>query len=262
MRNIFLVLCLCVIPFSTLQGQELVPNGDFSAGMNAEWIIGDWGTGASVNAVANGAFSCNITSIGAASWNVFFYHFEDIQLTGGVTYIFEFNAHATAPSYVETGAKTVGQNITPYIDVFDSIGTTDSTYSGTFTPTADDDSGQVFWDLGFGNVPLGATIYISKVSIQAASSAVVSKVSANANAPFARVTRNGVSINFIQPAKAEMRLYNLQGALIADYSSMLKSLSAGTHQIDLSTHSVSNGTYLLKISNGLQTQSMTINLVK
>ena len=87
-------------------------------------------------------------------------------------------------------------------------------------------------------------------------------MSANSNAHFARVTGNSVIVNFIRPDKAEMRLYNLQGALIADYSSMLKSLGAGTHQIDLSTRPVSNGTYLLKISNGMQTQSLTITLVK
>lgn len=265
MRNIFLVLCLCVIPFSTLQGQELVPNGDFSAPLGPEWIVGNWETGFSTYGITGGVFHLTPTAIGTAAWMIFFYHFQDIKLKAGVNYIYKFTSHATVASIITTEVKPVGQPplVVPWISIPGvNIGTTDSTYSFPFSTTADSDSGQVNFQLGFGNVPLGATIYISHVSIQADNTPIISKVSANSNVPFARLTRNGVSVNFIQPAKAEMRLYNLQGALIADYSSMLKSWSAGTHHIDFGTRPVSNGTYLLKIGNGIQTQAMTINLVK
>lgn len=265
MRNIILVLCLCVIPFSTLQGQELVPNGDFSAALAPEWIVGNWETGYSTYGITNGVFHLTPTAIGTAAWMIFFYHFQDIKLKAGVNYIYKFTSHATAASTITTEVKPVGQPpaVVPWISIPGvAIGTTDSTYSWPFTTTADSDSGQVNFQLGFGNVPLGATISIDNVSIQEDVTAVVPKMNANSNAPFTRVTRNGVSVNFIHPAKAEMRLYNLQGALIADYSSMLKSLSAGTHHIDFDTRPVSNGSYVLKINNGMRTQSLAVTLVK
>jgi hypothetical protein len=265
MRNIFLVLCLCVIPFSTLQGQELVPNGDFSAALAPEWIVGNWETGFSSYGISNGVFHLTPTAIGTAAWMIFFYHFQDIKLKAGVNYTYKFTSHATVASTITTEVKPVGQPplVVPWISIPGVvIGTADSTYSFPLVTTADSDSGQVNFQLGFGNVPLGATIYFDNVSIQADNTPVISKVRANSNASFAHVTRNGVSVNFIQPAKAEMKLYNLQGALIADYSSMLKSLSAGMHHIDFGTRPVSNGTYLLKVSNGIQTQSTTINFVK
>ena len=265
MRHIFLVLCLCVIPFSTIQGQELVPNGDFSAALAPEWIVGNWETGFSTYGITNGVFHLTPTVIGTAAWMIFFYHFQDIKLQAGVNYTYKFTSHATAASTITTEVKTVGQApaVVPWISIPGvTIGTTDSTYSFPFTTTANDDSGQVDFQLGFGNVPLGATIYIHNVSIQADNTPVISKVSANSSASFARMTRNGVSINFGQPGKSEMKLYNLQGALIADYSSMLNSMSAGTHHIDFGTRPVSSGTYLLKISNGIQAKSMTVNLVR
>lgn len=263
MRGLILALCVCIIPFSASQAQtNLVTNGDFSAPLAPEWIVGNWGTGWSIYGVTNGVFSDKVTVIGTASWMVFFYHFQDIKLQGGVTYLFSFNSHATAPSYVETGTKTVGQNITPYVDVFDSIGTTDSTYSVTFTPTADDDSGQIFWDLGFGNVPLNATIYISKVAIQEYPTPVISKAHVAEAGVVSRLTRNGVTVNLVRPDKAGMKLYDLRGVEVADYSSALKTMGPGSHRINFNTRTVSNGTYLVSVNNGAQTFRAAISIVK
>jgi hypothetical protein len=230
-----------------------------------EWIVGDWGTGNSVNSIVSGAFTCKITSIGAAAWNVFFYHFEDIKLTAGVNYIYKFTSHATAASSITTQIKTVGTatTIVPWLsENAVAIGLTDSTYSWPFSPTADDDSAQVNFQLGFGNVPLGETIYISHVSIQADQTPVVSKPNAASAKSFSQMTRNGVSVNLVRPDKAAMKLYDLRGVQVADYSSMLRSMSPGSHQINFGTRTVSNGTYVLAVNNGARVQCATVTLEK
>src|SRR5271157_1512037 len=109
MRRLLLALCVCIIPLSASQAQtNLVTNGDFSAALGPEWIVGNWGTGFSTYAITNGVFHLTVTAVGAAAWNVFFYHFEDIQLTAGVNYIYSFTSHATAASIISTQVKTVG----------------------------------------------------------------------------------------------------------------------------------------------------------
>jgi hypothetical protein len=254
-----------MVPFSTVKGQELVANSDFSAPLAPEWLVGNWNGGASTQGITSGVFHLTPTVIGTAAWMVFFYHFQDIKLTAGVNYIYKFTSHATAASLISTQVKTVGTATTTpvwFSDSAVSIGTTDSTYSFAFSPTADDDSGQVNYALGFGNVPLGETIYISNVSIQADQTPVVSKVNATPANAVAQMTRNGVVVNLVQPDKAEMKLYDLRGVQIADYSSSLRTMCAGPHQIDFGTRPVSNGTYLLKVSNGIQAKCMTINLVR
>lgn len=265
MRNIFLVLCLCVIPFSTLQGQELVPNGDFSAPLAPEWIVGNWQTGFSSYGITNGVFHLTPTAIGTATWMIFFYHFQDIKFQAGVNYIYKFTSHATAASIITTEVKTVGQPpaVVPWISIPGvNIGTTDSTYSFPFTTTANDDSGQINYQLGFGAVPLGATIYISHVSIQAEQTPVVSKVNATPANAALQLTRNGVIVNLTRPDKAQMKLYDLRGVQIADYSFNLRTLTAGSHKINFGSRPGSNGTYLLKVNNGTRTMSTTITLVK
>jgi hypothetical protein len=265
MRNVFLVLCLCVIPFSTLQGQELVANGDFSAPLTPEWIVGNWETGFSTYGITNGVFHLTPTVIGTAAWMVFFYHFQDIKLKAGVNYIYKFTSHATAASTITTEVKPVGQPpaVVPWISIPGVIiGTTDSTYSFPFSTTADSDSGQVNFFLGFGNVPLGETIYIDNVSIQADQTPVVSKVNAAVSEAILQMTRSGVVVNLARPDKAQMKLYNLRGAQIADYSSDLRALTAGSHKINFGTRPVSNGTYLLKVNNGTRTMASTITIVK
>jgi Carbohydrate binding domain len=232
MRNFLLVLCLCAVPFSSIQGQELVKNGDFSAALGPEWIVGNWGTGFSSYGITAGVFHLTVTAIGAAAWNVFFYHFEDIKLAAGVNYIYKFTSHATAASLIATQVKTVGQPPAApvwFSDSAVSIGATDSTYSFPFSPTADDDSGQINFSLGFGNVPLSATIYISNVSIQEDQTPVVSKVNTASAKTFSQMTRNGVTVNLVRPDKAAMKLYNLRGMQVADYSSALRSMSPGSH---------------------------------
>jgi hypothetical protein len=265
MRNFLLVLCLCAVPFSTLQGQELVPNGDFSAPLAPEWIVGNWESGFSVYGITNGVFHLKPTAIGTAAWMIFFYHYQDIKVKAGVNYIYKFTSHATAASTITSEVKPVGQPplVTPWFTASAvAIGLTDSTYSFPFVTTADSDSGQVNFQLGFGNVPLNETIYISKVSIMEESTPVVSKTSTAQACVFARLTRSGVNVTLASPAKAEMKLFNLQGVQIADYSATLKSMSAGSHHISYSARPVSNGTYILKINNGAKVMNSTVTIVK
>jgi hypothetical protein len=196
---------------------------------------------------------------------IFFYYFQDIKLKAGVNYIYKFTSHATAASTITTEVKPVGQPpaVTPWISIPGlAIGTTDSTYSFPFMTTADSDSGQVNFQLGFGNVPLNETIYIDNVSIMEENTSIISKAGTSPAGVFSRLTRNGVVINLTRPDKAEMKLYDLRGVQVADYSAALKSMCVGFHQISFGARPVSNGTYLLKVNNGVQTTSATITLVK
>lgn len=266
MRKFFLVLCLCVIPFSASQAQtNLVMDGDFSAPLApTTWIVGNWGTGFSTYGVTNGVFHLTVTAIGAAAWNVFFYHFEDITLQAGVNYIYSFTSHASAASVISTQVKTVGTATTTpvwFSDSMVSIGTTDSTYSFPFSPTADDDSGQINYSLGFGNVPLNATIYISNVSIMVDNTRVTNEVGARTAADV-RCVKNGVIVNLTRPDRAELKLFSLRGMEVADYSSALRSMTAGSHQINFNTRTVSNGTYLVSVNNGERTFRSAISIVK
>jgi hypothetical protein len=265
MRKLFLVLCLCSVPFATIQGQELVANGDFSAALAPEWVVGNYATGFSTYGITNGVFHLKITAIGAAAWNVFFYHFQDIKLTAGVNYIYKFTSHATAASLISTQVKTVGTATTTpvwFSDSAVSIGATDSTYSFPFSPTADDDSGQVNFQLGFGNVPLNETIYISNVSIMPDQTAVVSKTNAASVKTVSQMTRNGVVVNLVRPDKAGMKIFNLRGTLVADYSSALKAMSPGSHQISFGARTIANGTYVLAVNNGERVQNTTVTFAK
>ncbi|HUI93877.1 MAG TPA: carbohydrate binding domain-containing protein [Chitinivibrionales bacterium] len=266
MRKLFLVLCVSLLTVSAIHAQtNLVANGDFSAPLGPEWIVGNWGTGYSSYGISNGVFHLTVTAIGAAAWNVFFYHFEDIKLTGGANYIYSFTSHATAACSVSTQVKTVGQPPNAAVWFSDSaviIGATDSTYSFPFSPTADDDSGQVNFSLGFGNVPLNQTIYIKNVSITEVSSGIVSGKQAKKSFEFVRMNGNQVTVTLANPANAEMKLFSLRGVQIADYSAVLRSMNAGSHQINLGSLPVCNGIYLLKVNNGVQTVSKTVTLTK
>jgi hypothetical protein len=266
MRGLLLALCVCILPFSASQAQtNLVSDGDFSAPLApTTWIVGNWGTGFSTFGITGGVFHLTVTAIGAAAWNVFFYHFEDIKLAAGVNYIYSFTSHATAASVISTQVKTVGTATTTpvwFSDSMVSIGTTDSTYSFPFSPAADDDSGQVNYSLGFGNVPLGATIYISNVSIMEDNTKVTRQVGARTAADV-RCVKNGVVVNLTRPDRAELRLFNLRGMQVADYSSALRSMTAGSHRIGFEAAPVTSGTYLVSVNNGDRSFRSAISIVK
>jgi hypothetical protein len=142
-----------------------------------------------------------------------------------------------------------------------SIGTTDSTYSFPFSPAADDDSGQINYSLGFGNVPLGATIYISNVSIMEDLTKASAPTASRHESGF-RCVGNGVIVNLTRPDRAELKLFNLRGMQVADYSSMLRSMTAGSHRIGFEGMAVPAGTYLLSANNGEQTFRTTVSIVK
>jgi endoglucanase len=253
----FLMLTVCAVSFFSAQAAtNLVSNGDFSQG-KTDWVAGKWETGWYNDFYDNNEFKAVIVQPGGANWQCFFYHFENIILKAGVTYTYHFDAYASEDAQVPIAVKHVGQNVTPWLQATAAVTTTKQTFSYTFTTTADDDSGQVNWSLGMGVFVAGDTFHLSNVSIVDAA-AVLSRSAAVSPSSSLRVAGRKATVTLTHPASCEMKLYTLKGALVADYTSSLKGAGSGAHQIDLLSHPVSNGAYVLKLRDGAAVTSAAV----
>jgi hypothetical protein len=250
MRKVFGVLTfVAVMILSAQAATNLVSNGDFSAG-SQDWVAGKWEGGFFTDTYTNNEFTATINAPGTAAWNCFFYHSENILLKAGKDYVYSFDAYATVEATVPIAVKHVGQKPAPvWLETTAAVTTTKQTFSFPFnTNGADDDSGQVTFQLGATVFTTGDVFHLSNVSIaEAGSSSVKSKTVAAALPKNLRVAGTRATVTLTRAGTSELKLYSLQGALVADYSSSLK---AGSNQIDLLSRNVAGGAYVLKLRDG------------
>ncbi|MBN2444293.1 MAG: leucine-rich repeat domain-containing protein [Spirochaetales bacterium] len=143
-----------------VSGFENIINGDFANG-TANWNGGFYSPGAGSLSVTNGELLIGITNGGEATWNVQINQ-GNINMVSGTNYTFSFDARSVSPRTIEAN---VGMSADPYTSYFASsslnITTTMTTYSFTFTGSANDPTARVEFNCGLN----ANDVYIDNVSL-------------------------------------------------------------------------------------------------
>ena len=269
MRKVFFMVCAVLIPLFSLQAASpnLVSNGDFSGGDSKGqpgWKVGNYNTGWGSFSWPSGVCTCTMTRTGVATWEVALFSMVYFHLTAGQNYSLKFDAKCTATGSLAASVKHIGSNGITWSQNQATLTTSMQTFSYDFMTAADDDSCQVSFNMGGGGlIPQGATVSLDNVSVALSDpTAVAAKLARRTGVDIAQLTPLGVKVNLVRPAQAEMKLYNLHGTLVADYSALLKASPAGLNTISLNNRQVSNGLYLLKISTGARAVSLPLSVIR
>ena len=273
MRKVFFMICAVLSPLFSLYAAapNLLSNGDFATGDTTGWKRGNYNNAKSSWAVMNGVCTINVLAVGTSltsnpggdtSWNLQLIHLWDMQLSANTSYTFSFDASAVTSGRISATVKSYGSSAPVYFtNNAVMLTTTKQTFSFPFSMTADDPQAQVTF--AYAGLKKNNSWSLSNVSVVSTGAVpVISKPFDRANLDVAQLTSQGVKINLVKPAQAEMKLYNLSGALIADYSSILKASFAGLNTISLNNRQVSNGLYLLKINTGARTVSLPLSVTR
>ncbi|MBN1481344.1 T9SS C-terminal target domain-containing protein [candidate division KSB1 bacterium] len=235
-------------------GQNMVANGDFSAGIES-WYYREESTVHANASVQDGEFVILITDGGS-----YFYDIQlaqgDLPLYLGKTYVFEFDAYADAPRAI--GAK-VAQMASPWTN-YSRLGATALTnkkkhFKYQFAMLDNTDlAAQILFDCGGSNI----SVYLDNVSLTALSESAVSQnkkdvaldfqIAPNYPNPFNASTT--ISYHLPVDSHINVSIYNVLGEHISTLVN--RKCKQGNHSItwDGKNHNgkdVSSGVYFCKM---------------
>jgi hypothetical protein len=179
---------------------------------------------------------------------------DQIPLYAGNTYTLSFDVYATEATTIAVAVSHGFNPSTRYVsnpDVSASAVTT--RYVFDFTMPTTDFNGQVEFKAGL--CDSGIVVTFDNVSLKenpdVPTLREVSDKKVMVNGPI--ISGRGLAIALVDPVRASLQIYSLQGRLIGDLSQRLRCLPRGRHCISWSPAGMAQGAYILRINDGSQT---------
>ncbi|MDG5816751.1 cellulase family glycosylhydrolase [Chitinispirillales bacterium ANBcel5] len=242
---------------------ELLINGDFSAS-GYPWVLNTH-DGAADGEPVEGVYTIQITDPGEEPWNVQFIQ-SGLTIEEGAHYVLSFNASAESE---RTLSINVAMNDEPYTSFMNgghtiSLTTSMTPFEFEFTmeePTYTD----ARVEFNAGEVS-DATVYISNASLKKVSSPTSVSLTPNFREDNLNITTqvcaSSVLISFdaIAVNNTKLSIYDLKGSLIS--TTIITPDRNGRFEYRMNRSDISNGHYLLRVSNGKHVHRSVLNLVR
>jgi len=228
---------------------ELIANGDFNSGLE------NWGNFYFYSAqqkatasVIDGIYILNITNSGTANWHIVD-QYLNLPFIQGTTYKITFDAWSENPGVADVFISKNYSDYGNYYSTTKNISTVRQSFSWTIKMDKASDFNCRF---GFGFGKFIGKVYLDNVSIEKVVPTVASILPENLAGfsihpnPTSGVIK--ISINSFYPTPVTVKLYNLQGQLIATLLKEEHLNTGNTAHVNLNELGLQKGIYFVKFS--------------
>ncbi|MCK9181491.1 MAG: carbohydrate binding domain-containing protein [Fibrobacteraceae bacterium] len=233
--------------------RDSIYNGTFAEGTSG-WTLNVWAGGAT-GSVTNGEYKIAIDSIGTNNYQIQLIQ-AGLILEKGQSYEVSFDAYSSLSRSLEVNVEMNDDPWTSYLSGVQeySLSTSKQTFKLQFTmEQATDSSSRVSFNAGASTSP----VYVDNISIKKIDRLTdINQRSATTAVP--RLSLNGklLKVDFAAPGKeaASLMIFDLNGNSVKQQ--ILSAASQKNSEI-INLSSLSNGIYIVKISNGKRTLQMS-----
>jgi endoglucanase len=229
---------------------ELIVNGKFEQNINTEWTKPAGAT----RTVKDGVCMLTITNPGDETWSVQFSQ-NGIPLVTGNQYVFQFDARSDGNRYIYADVAKNGGDYGSYIGNPKSVSLRPTMKHFRYTflmRKASDLNARLNFNCGTDSLP----VYIDNVSLKLYDSTeapVLLPLHKNQTGNHLVLKQSGAQVSYslmiVDPSKARLELYDLNGKVTGSFTNQIRSCAAGNSSIVLDNH-IASGVYLIRFFDG------------
>lgn len=238
---------------NNLPGDNLIINGDFTDGENF-WTLQNHRDGSSEGSIVDSVYIINIENAGTSASDIQLFQ-DNIPLIHGKEYIMELDVKADAPRTVNIELERAGKPLTNYSKIGSTYITNEFSHiKHLFTMEEQNDLKARFVISAGGSA---TDFEIKNVSLR---EHIISRAMQRNHLAwdlhfYPNPVNDKLYISFYLKTRSVVRLelYNLNGELIE--SVCQGKLFSGLHEVFVDTEKLSAGSYLLRLTDGVDTHS-------